>query len=320
MPCVDMPIEKLKAYQGINPRPADFDEFWDRSLTELEAIDPQADFKPYDYPSAIADFFDLTFTSTKGARIYAKFARPKNVTGKVPAVLLFHGLSGCSQEWNSLLNYVSEGYVVASLDCRGQGGLSVDVGGAIGTTYSTPFTRGLDDEPEELLCRDLFLDTAMLARIVMALDYVDETRVAATGGSQGGALTVACAALVPEIKLCAPIYPYLSDYKRVWEMDLDHGAYEGLKYYFRQFDPRHEREEEIFTKLGYIDIQFLAPRIRAKVLMATGLRDTVCPPSTQFAAFNKITSEKEVVIYPEYGHEGLKGHNDIIFRFFVENL
>ncbi len=320
MPCVDMPLEKLREYQGINPRPADFDEFWDRSLAELSAIDPAAAYKPLDFPSAVADFYELTFTSTKGARIYAKFARPKNESSKLPAVLIFHGLGGCSPEWKDLLPYVSQGFVVAALDTRGQGGLSADVGGAIGTTNATPFVRGLDDEPEELLCRDLFLDTAMLARIVMGLDYVDETRVAVTGGSQGGALTIACAALVPEIKLCAPIYPYLSDYKRVWEMDLDQGAYDGLKYYFRHFDPRHEREDEIFTKLGYIDIQFLAPRIRAKVLMATGLRDTICPPSTQFAAYNKITSEKEVVIYPDYGHEGLKGHSDIVFRFFAEEL
>lgn len=318
MPCVDMPIEKLKEYQGINPRPADFDEFWDRSLAEMNAIDPATDFKPFDFPSAIADFFELTYTSTKGARIYAKFARPKNIVGNMPAVLLFHGLGGCSPQWHTLLPYVSQGFVVAALDCRGQGGLSVDAGGAIGTTNTNPFVRGLDDDPEELLCRDLFLDTAMLARIVMGLDYVDETRVGVTGGSQGGALSIACAALVPTIKRCAPVYPYLSDYKRVWEMDLDQGAYEGLKYYFRHFDPCHERETEIFTKLGYIDIQFLAPRIRAKVLMATGLRDTVCPPSTQFAAYNKIPSEKNVIFYPEYGHEGLKGHDDIIFRFMAE--
>ena len=157
----------------------------------------------------------------------------------------------------------------------------------------------------------------MFARIIMGLDYVDETRVGCTGGSQGGALTVVCAALVPSIKLCAPIYPYLSDYRRVWDMDLDKGAYEGLRYYFRHFDPRHEREQEIFEKLGYIDIQFLAPRIRAKVLMATGLMDTTCPPSTQFAMYNKLTCEKEVVIYPDYGHESLKGHDDIVFRFMA---
>lgn len=318
MPIVDMPLEKLKVYEGRNPRPADFDEFWDKSLAEAYALDLKTEFKPYDFPSKIADAYELTFTGTKGARIFAKFMKPKNVTGKIPAVLMFHGLSGSSPEWVGLLEYVSEGYCVAALDCRGQGGYSADAGSHYGTTYSTPFMRGFDGAPEELYCRDLFLDTVLLAKIVMGLDYVDETRVATTGYSQGGALTVACAALVPSIKLCAPVYPYLSDYKRVWEMDLDKGAYEGLKYYFRHFDPRHEREDEIFEKLGYIDIQFLAPRIKAKVMMGTGLMDTTCPPSTQFAAFNKMNCEKKVVLYPDYGHEGLKGHSDIIFKFLRE--
>ena len=152
----------------------------------------------------------------------------------------------------------------------------------------------------------------------MGLDYVDASRVGCYGGSQGGGLSVACAALVPEIKLCAPTYPYMSDYKRVWEMDLATGAYEGIKYYFRHFDPLHEHEEEIFTKLGYIDIQFLAPRIRAKVLMSTGLMDKTCPASTQFAAYNKMTCEKRMDIYPDYGHEGLKGADDRVFDFLAE--
>jgi cephalosporin-C deacetylase len=204
------------------------------------------------------------------------------------------------------------------MDCRGQGGYSEDVGGIKGTTYNQPFIRGIDDVPENLLYRDIFLDTAMLARIIMDLEYVDESRVGCMGGSQGGALTVACAALVPEIKLCAPTYPYLSDYRRVWEMDRAVAGYEGMRYYFRNFDPCHECEEEIFTKLGYIDIQYLAPRIRAKVLMGTGLMDTICPPSTQFAMYNKITSEKEVKIYPDFGHEVLNGHDDLVFEFMTQ--
>ncbi len=318
MPLIDMPLDKLKVYQGINPRPVDFDEFWDRSLEEMKAIDPKAEFKPYSFASKIADCFELRFKSTKNATIYAKFARPKNFEGKIPAVLSFHGLSGSGLSWTALTQYVSQGFCIATLDCRGQGGLSEDVGGVPGTTHSTPFMRGMDGKPEDLLCRDLFLDTAMLARIIMGLDYVDETRIGVFGGSQGGALSIACASLVPEIKLCAPTYPYLSDYKRVWNMDLDRGAYEGLRYYFRNFDPTHERENEIFEKLGYIDIQYLAPRIKAKVLMQTGLMDNTCPPSTQFAAYNKITSEKDVVIYPDYGHEGIKGADDRTFEFLSQ--
>jgi cephalosporin-C deacetylase len=146
---------------------------------------------------------------------------------------------------------------------------------------------------------------------------VDENRVGALGGSQGGGLTLACAALEPRIKRLAPVYPFLCDYKRVWEMDLARDAYQELKDYFRRFDPTHAREEEIFTTLGYIDVQHLAKRIKGEVLMAVGLSDTVCPPSTQFAAYNKITSKKEMVIYPDYGHEMLPRFDDMTFEFMM---
>jgi cephalosporin-C deacetylase len=74
-------------------------------------------------------------------------------------------------------------------------------------------------------------------------------------------------------------------------------------------------EDEVFTALGYIDLQHLAKRIWGEVLMGTGLMDTVCPPSTQFAAYNKIRSKKRIVIYPDFGHEDLPGFSDIAFEF-----
>ena len=52
------------------------------------------------------------------------------------------------------------------------------------------------------------------------------------GGSQGGGLTLACAALEPRIKRLAPVFPFLSDYRRTWEMDLAVDAYEELKVLF----------------------------------------------------------------------------------------
>ena len=257
----------------------------------------------------------MYFTGTKNARIYAKCVKLTNGEGKMPAVLFFHGLSSGFDQWMELMQQAYQGRCVAALDVRGQGGRSQDVGGVKGTTQTTPFTRGLDGDKHDLLMRDVYLDTALLAKIVMGFAFVDEKRIGVCGGSQGGGLSIACAALVPEIKLCAPTEPYLSDYKRVYEMDLNKDAYEGLRYYFRMFDPRHEREDEIFEKLGYIDVQNLAKRIKAEVFMGTGLMDTVCPPSTQFAAYNKITSKKRVLIYPEYRHEGLRGHGDKVFEF-----
>ena len=74
MPCVDMSLERLRAYEGKNPRPADFDEFWDRSLAEMNAIDPAPVLTPYPMESKIADCFTMTFRSTKNATIFAKLS------------------------------------------------------------------------------------------------------------------------------------------------------------------------------------------------------------------------------------------------------
>jgi len=317
MPLVDMPLEKLKTYQGISPKPADFEEYWARALAELDATDPQVTITPAKFQSPIADCYDMYFTGVGGARVYAKLLKPKNVQPGSPAVLHFHGYSGASHGWNYYLPYAASGMVVAALDCRGQGGLSEDNGQVKGNTHKGLIIRGLAESPEKLYFRSVFLDTAELARIVMAMDEVDETRVGCFGGSQGGALTIACASLEPRIRIAVPEYPFLCDYKRVWEMDLAVAAYEELKTYFRRFDPRHEEEEETFRRLGYIDLQYLAPRIRADVTMFTGLMDTICPPSTQFAAFNKMTCKKENKIYPDFGHEGLPEYEEMVYQIML---
>jgi cephalosporin-C deacetylase len=234
-------------------------------------------------------------------------------------VLQFHGYSRDSGDWLDKLGWAAEGFCYAAMDCRGQGGRSEDSGQVKGTTLRGHIVRGLDDpDPRKLAFRQIFLDAAQLARVVMGFAEVDASRVGCCGASQGGALSLACAALEPRIKRTAPVFPFLCDYQRVWELDYAKEAYEELRLFFRAFDPRHEREREIFTKLGYIDCQHLAPRIRAEVLMFTSLMDTICPPSSQFAAYNKITSKKNVVFYPDFSHEALPGQIDRTFNFMRE--
>lgn len=318
LPLVDMPLEELKKYQGKNPRPADFDEYWERALAEMHATDPQVELVPSAFQTPQAECFDLYFTGVRGARIHAKYLRPKHVSEPHPAVLFFHGYTGNVGDWGDKLAYVSLGFSILAMDCRGQGGYSEDTGGVKGTTQNGQIVRGLNDHEDNLLFRHIFLDAAQLAGIAMGLPEVDAERVYAIGGSQGGGLTLACAALEPRVKKLAPTYPFLSDYKRVWEMDLAKDAYQELRTFFRQFDPTHEREEHYFTRLGYIDLQYLAHRIRGEVLMFVGLMDTVTPPSTQFAAYNKMTATKNLVIYPDFGHENLPGALDRAMQFFLK--
>jgi len=316
MPLIDLPLDELRNYQGRNPKPDDFDAYWARALAEMRAVDPQVELIPAKFQSRIAECFDLWFTGVGGSRIHAKFLRPKHREGLCPGAVMFHGYSWHSGEWHEKLPLVSEGFCVLALDSRGQGGSSEELGGYRGTTFYGHIIRGMDDpDPDKLLYRQLYLDCAQAAGILMAQPEVDPEKIAAMGWSQGGGLTLACAALEPRIKKAIPVYPFLCDWKRTWEMDLATGAYQAIRDYFRMFDPRHEREDWFWNKMGYIDAQHLAPRIQAEVLMGTGLADSICPPSTQFAAYNKIPGKKDVVLYPDYGHEGLPGMWDRMIEF-----
>lgn len=317
MPLIDKPLEELYRYAGSSPRPDDVDDYWDRALAEMRAVDPQLELIPADFESPVADCYDMYFTGVGGARVYAKLLKPKHGDQPHPAIVEFHGYTGDSGDWTSKLPYVAMGYTVASLDCRGQGGKSRDVGGVGINTHHGHIIRGVDDGPEHLLYRSIFLDTAQLTYLVMDMADVDADRVGCMGGSQGGALTLACASLVPEMKLAAPVFPFLCDYQRVWDMDLDLGAYAEIREYFRRFDPTHARKEAFFKTLAYIDVANMVHRIRAEVLMYTGLMDDICPPSTQFAAYNRIQSDKNVVIYPDFGHEHLPGQTDRTYQFMT---
>jgi cephalosporin-C deacetylase len=321
MPKVEKLLQELLAYPGTNPKPDDFDEFWAAALHELDAVDPDIEWVPVDYlGNCNTDLFDLFFTGVGGARVHAKYLRPRGAKTPHPALLQFHGYGDHSGEWCDKLTFVSQGYTVAALDCRGQAGLSEDNSQAPGNTLNGHLLRGLGGPLDKILFRQIFLDTVQLARIVMAQPEVDPDRVATLGGSQGGGLALACAALEPRIRRVVSLFPFLCDYEKAWELDTTRDAhgYGELRAFFRHFDPLQKRHAEIFRHLGYTDVQHLVSRIRADVLMCLTLGDISCPPATQFAAFNKITSKKTPLIYPNHGHEGPRGFWDQAFAFLME--
>lgn len=105
-------------------------------------------------------------------------------------------------------------------------------------------------------------------------------------------MALAAAALTAGGKAVCAHLPFLCDFRRVAQLDLMKDAYEGFSYYFKKCDPTHAHEQEFFERLGYIDLQNHASAIRAQVFWQTGLMDTLCPPSAQFSAYNKLTDAK----------------------------
>mgnify|MGYP002282098612 CR=1 FL=1 len=157
----------------------------------------------------------------------------------------------------------------------------------------------------------------VLCRIVRELEGIDQKKIYINGASQGGGIGIACAALNPGlINRAAILYPFLSDYRLVWELGADQIAYEGLRYYSRWFDPEGTRQEAWFAKLGYIDTKNFAHLVCCPVLFGPGLADEVCPPASQCAVYNNLNCPKRRHLFEGFGHEEIQDFDDLILDFF----
>jgi cephalosporin-C deacetylase-like acetyl esterase len=119
------------------------------------------------------------------------------------------------------------------------------------------------------------MDCIRAVDFLFSREEVDKTRVAVEGGSQGGALSFATAALDNQrISLCVPAVPFLSDFRDYVRL-AGWPTGELMQYMASRPDLA---EEDVFRTLSYIDIKNLAPWIKSPVLMSVGLRDVTCPP------------------------------------------
>lgn len=300
-------------YRGTMPVPEDFDVFWGERMAEADAAPLEWELSPADIPASDScEFFDLRFTGLRGELLYAKYLHPR-VEGPVPLVLQFHGYPGASRSWFEQASFAGMGCALIALDNPGQGGLSWDAGSYMGTTVSGHLVAGLEGRVEDLYYVRLYQNLRLLARIVRELDGIDLSRVYVNGASQGGGMGLAFSALNPDLVAKATIlYPFLSDYRAVYDLGADEVAYEGIRYYSHWFDPDGEREDEWFSKLAYVDTVSFAHLVRCPVFFGTGLADTVCPPKTQDAVWNQLSCEKERHFYEGKGHEEIEEFDDAI--------
>lgn len=309
----------LEKYYGSGKIPEDFDALWDTWITEVRQMPSEYEIieRPCLYKDVIYEW--LVFRGTGGEKIYCHILRPQKPEKK-PVLFQFHGYSASSGDMFEKLPYVYNDMVIIAMDARGQGGLSEDHTITKGSTWQGHIVRGISEGRENLLLRKVFLDIVKLIQITKKLPFCNSEKMACMGFSQGGGLSVVCAALNPEIQVAGIGYPFLSDYRKACELSKNgkYQAYEELGFYFKVRDPLHEREEEIFRILDYIDVSYLAKRINAKCLCFCGLQDELVPLETQYAVFNQIKAEKRMYIYPEYGHEVLPGTGEIVLRELLD--
>ena len=272
--------------QTESTREPDFDAFWERTLEELAAVKPEFEMTPCPSRSTEThEAFEVSMRSLDGITVKGWYERPKSV-GPHPAVIRVPGYRQAMQTSGT-----KDSWAVFSFNIRAHGNSQKDVSG----TPEDYWIRGLDDK-DKYFYRGAYCDCIRAVDFVASRAEVDTSRIAITGVSQGGGLSLVTAGLDQRISLCASDVPFLCNWERYFrtsswpEMDSWIGA------------ERHRTWERTLRTLSYFDVLNLVEKIKCPVLLGIGLQDETCPPVTIFAVFNKLSCEKNYRIYPEAGH------------------
>ena len=309
----------LETYLGLDSRPEGFDSFWKEQVESLSGLNISYELKDADYQLAGHRCYDLYFQSFDSSRIHCKVAMPQTQE-KLPVLFYFHGYKGNSMEWWHKIFWADRGYCVVAMDVRGQAGDSQDLTSGFGNTSIGHLAAGIHGKIEDMTFCKVYKDIICMVNLVRNFDFVDGNDLVVHGGSQGGALALVTAALFPQVKKAAVMFPFLSDFHGVYSSGAAASAYEELKYIFRFYDPQHKRKTEYFHKLGFIDVKNFAPMVQAEVLMASGLQDQSCPAFSHFAVYNNLKCKKRIEVFPDFGHEDfLPGFTDQCSLFLDRN-
>lgn len=317
----DLDLDALQSYRSAHVDPPDFDDFWARTLAETRQHELAVESAPVDSPLVTVDAHDVSFAGFGGHRIRAWLRTPAGATEPLPGVVEFLGYgNGRSTPEDSLL-WASLGYAHLVMDTRGQGaawstGDTPDPGAGSGPRTPGVMTDGIRS-PETYYYRRVIADAVRAVETAHELPQIHRDRIAVAGGSQGGALALAAAALAPGVRAAAIREPFLCDIARAITIT-DQDPYREL---VRYLAVHRDEADAVLATLAHVDGVSFARRATVPALFSVAMMDRVCPPSTVFGAYHEYVGSKRIDVWPFNDHEG-GGLASVLAasRFFSEKL
>ncbi len=304
-------VDKIKATTTM---PDDFEQFWRKALAENEQIEllPQLTLLPEHSTSKVDVYLAKFQNFRQGSYIYGTMCVPKQRTGKCPAILIVPG-AGCRAR-TGYMEEAEKGVVTLEVGIHG---IPTTMFGS--TLYKEMYRSTLYrywlhsiDDKDNYVYKRIFLGCARAIDFLAQLDFVDAERIAVTGGSQGGALTIVTSYLNPRVKFAAAIYPAMCDLTGHL-----HNQGNAWPYIFTN---KSLATPQRLETAKYYDVVNFARLMRQPIFFTFGYNDMVVCPTSMYAGYNAVTSPKELMPVPQSRHYTYPEQKEARSKWLLERL
>lgn len=301
-------LDDARSYRGAWLRPSNFESFWEPSVAFAQNAQVES---VVELPSATqtATFKRITFISTDQTQLSARVILPVGVSvaeplaaAELPAVVLFSDLGRGVRSWLHLLRFSALGTPVVALEARPcEASLKDAWRGALTAEELAGALINPDDAASSTLKQ--LIDDALVTTAV-ASRFLGRTTVT-WGEGLGGSQALFAAALLPKaVSATMALNPLFADNATTLRTVVGCGD--------------TPQSDAAIDAVGLLDSACAAELVRVPALIGTALLDQSAPTEGTFALYNRLPVQKEMRVYPKYGHERINQFENEQINYLCE--
>ena len=313
-------LEDARSYRGAWLRPSNFESFWETSVafaqnTQIESV--------IDLPSATqtATFKRIIFASTDQTQLSARVILPAtasaaelttavealpaaepSATTELPAVVLFSDLGRGVRSWLHLLRFSALGLPVVALEARPCAAQLKDAWRGALTAEELAHALINPDDAASSTFKQL-IDDALVTTAV-ASRFLGRTTVTWGEGLGGSQALFAAALLLKEVSATMALSPLFADNATTLRAVVGCGD--------------TPQSDAAIDAVGLLDSACAAELVRVPALIGTALLDQSAPTEGTFALYNRLPGQKEMRVYPKFGHERINQFENEQINYLCE--